>query len=38
LVVESRADRGDEMVTVIFEEAGLKRLMANIARLDRLDE
>jgi DNA helicase-2/ATP-dependent DNA helicase PcrA len=38
LVVESRADRGDEMVTVIFEEAGLKRLMASIARLDRLDE
>jgi DNA helicase-2/ATP-dependent DNA helicase PcrA len=38
LVVESRADRGDEMVTVIFEEAGLKRLMASIARLDKLDE
>jgi len=38
LVVESRADRGDEMVTVVFEEAGLKRLMASIARLDKLDE
>ena len=38
LVVESRADGGDEMVTVVFDGAGLKRLMANIARLDRLDE
>jgi len=38
LVVESRADGDDEMVTVIFEETGLKRLMASLARLERLDD
>jgi DNA helicase-2/ATP-dependent DNA helicase PcrA len=37
LVIESRPDGGDEIVTVVFEEAGLKRLMADIARLERLD-
>jgi DNA helicase-2/ATP-dependent DNA helicase PcrA len=37
LVVESRADGGDEMVTVIFEDAGLKRLMASLAPLEGLD-
>lgn len=38
LVVESRADRDDELVTVMFEEAGLKRLMASIADLKRFEE
>ncbi len=38
LVVESRADGDEEMVTVIFEETGLKRLMASLARLERLDD
>jgi len=38
LVVQSHADGGDEMVTVIFEEAGLKRLMANLAHLERLGD
>ncbi len=37
LVIQSRPDGGDEMVTVVFDEAGLKRLMADIARLERLD-
>ena len=37
LVVESRADGGDEIVTVIFEEAGLKRLMASLAHLEQLE-
>jgi DNA helicase-2/ATP-dependent DNA helicase PcrA len=37
LVVESRADGGDEIVTVIFEDVGLKRLMASLARLERLE-
>ncbi len=36
LVIESRADRGDEMVTVAFDRVGLKRLMASLARLERL--
>ena len=38
LVVESRADGDDEIVTVIFEEVGLKRLMASLAHLERLDD
>ena len=38
LVVESRADRDDEMVTVVFEEVGLKRLMASLAHLERLED
>ncbi len=37
LVIESRTARGDEMVTVAFERVGLKRLMADIARLELLD-
>ena len=37
LVVESRPDRDDEMVTVFFEEVGLKRLMASLAHLERLE-
>ena len=37
LVIESRLDRDDELVTVMFEEAGLKRLMASIADLKRLE-
>jgi DNA helicase-2/ATP-dependent DNA helicase PcrA len=37
LVIESRADRDDELVTVMFEEAGLKRLMASIADLKRVE-
>ncbi len=36
LVIESRPDRDDELVTVMFEEGGLKRLMASIANLERL--
>jgi DNA helicase-2/ATP-dependent DNA helicase PcrA len=38
LVVESRAGGGDEIVTVIFEEAGQKRLMASLAHLERLED
>ncbi len=38
LVVESRPDRNDEMVTVIFKEVGLKRLMASLAHLERLED
>jgi len=38
LVVESRTDGDDEMVTVIFEEVGLKRLMASLAHLERLED
>jgi len=37
LVVESRVDGGDEIVTVLFEEVGLKRLLANLAPLERLE-
>jgi DNA helicase-2/ATP-dependent DNA helicase PcrA len=37
LVIESRIDGSDEMVTVHFERVGLKRLMASIARLERLE-
>jgi len=36
LVIESRADGGDEIVTVNFEGVGLKRLMASVAPLERL--
>ena len=36
LVIESRIDGSDEMVTVHFEQVGLKRLMASYARLERL--
>jgi DNA helicase-2/ATP-dependent DNA helicase PcrA len=38
LVIESRVDGSDEIVTVAFEEAGLKRLMASYARLERLGD
>jgi len=37
LVVESRAGGGDEIVTVIFEKTGQKRLMASLAHLERLE-
>ena len=37
LVVESRATGGDEIVSVIFEGVGLKRLMAGLAHLEKLD-
>jgi DNA helicase-2/ATP-dependent DNA helicase PcrA len=36
LVVESRVDGGDEIVTVVFEEVGPKRLMASLACLEWL--
>ncbi|MBN1812263.1 MAG: UvrD-helicase domain-containing protein [Anaerolineae bacterium] len=38
LVIESRADLDDEMITVAFEEVGLKRLMAGLANLERLED
>ncbi|MDY6875747.1 MAG: UvrD-helicase domain-containing protein [Chloroflexota bacterium] len=38
LVVESRPDRNDELVTVIFEEVGLKRLLASLAHLEQLED
>jgi hypothetical protein len=38
LVIESRTDGGDEIVTVVFEEVGLKRLMADVAGLERLED
>jgi DNA helicase-2/ATP-dependent DNA helicase PcrA len=37
LVVDSRVDGGDEIVAVIFEQVGMKRLMASLARLERLE-
>ena len=37
LVIESRATGGDEIVSVIFEGVGLKRLMAGLAHLEKLD-
>jgi DNA helicase-2/ATP-dependent DNA helicase PcrA len=37
LVVESRVDGADEIVTVAFEEVGLKRLLANLAPLEPLE-
>ena len=36
LVIESRTDGGDEIVTVAFEEVGLKRLMTSFAHMERL--
>ena len=38
LVIESRADGGDEIVTVVFDDVGLKRLMTSIAQLERLED
>jgi DNA helicase II / ATP-dependent DNA helicase PcrA len=37
LVIESRVDKDDEMVTVAFEDVGLKRVMASMANLERLE-
>ena len=37
LVVQSRVEGDGEIVTVIFEDVGLKRLMANLAHLERLE-
>ena len=37
VVIESRPDGHDELVTVAFEHAGLKRLLASLARLELLD-
>jgi DNA helicase-2/ATP-dependent DNA helicase PcrA len=37
LVVESRVDGADEIVSVIFERAGLKRLMTSFAPLELLE-
>ncbi|HDQ71733.1 MAG TPA: DNA helicase UvrD [Chloroflexi bacterium] len=37
LVIESRADGADEIVTVSFEGVGLKRLIASLAQLKRID-
>jgi DNA helicase-2/ATP-dependent DNA helicase PcrA len=36
IVVESRLHRDDEEVSVVFEEAGIKRLLASFARLEKL--
>lgn len=36
VVIESRPDRDDEMVTVHFERVGLKRLIAGLAALELL--
>jgi DNA helicase-2/ATP-dependent DNA helicase PcrA len=38
LVIESRVDGADEIVTVAFEDVGLKRLMAGLANLERLED
>jgi len=35
-VIGSRADGGDEIVTIAFDEVGLKRLMAGLAPLELL--
>ena len=37
IVVESKVAGGDEEVTVVFEEKGLKRLLASFARLEKLE-
>jgi DNA helicase-2/ATP-dependent DNA helicase PcrA len=37
LVIESRVDRDDEMVSIAFEDVGLKRLMVSMANLERLE-
>ena len=37
LVIESRVAGADEIVTVAFEDSGLKRLMASLAPLEKLD-
>jgi DNA helicase-2/ATP-dependent DNA helicase PcrA len=38
IVIESRLQRDDEEVTVVFEEAGIKRLLVSFARLERLSQ
>jgi len=38
LVIQCRRDGSDEIVTVMFEEAGLKRLMASLALLELVPE
>jgi hypothetical protein len=37
LVIESRIDGGDEMISVHFENAGLKRLIVGMAPLEQLE-
>jgi len=37
LVIQSRSDGGDEIVTVAFEESGLKRLLASMAHLEQIE-
>lgn len=37
LVIQSHSDGGDEIVTVAFEESGLKRLLASVAHLERIE-
>jgi DNA helicase-2/ATP-dependent DNA helicase PcrA len=37
LVIESRVAQDDEMVSIAFEDVGLKRLMASMANLERLE-
>jgi len=36
IVIESRLDRNDEEVTVAFKKAGIKRLLASFANLQKL--
>jgi DNA helicase-2/ATP-dependent DNA helicase PcrA len=38
MVIESRADGGDEIVTVFFDEVGQKRLMASMAPMELLGD
>lgn len=38
LVIESRRDGSDEMLTVHFEDVGLKRLIADMAPLEHLED
>jgi DNA helicase-2/ATP-dependent DNA helicase PcrA len=38
VVIESKVERGDEQVTVAFAGIGLKRLMASMAPLEKLEE
>jgi DNA helicase-2/ATP-dependent DNA helicase PcrA len=37
IVIESKVTRGDEEVTVAFEEKGIKRLLASFAKLEKLE-
>ncbi len=36
IVIESKIDRNDEEVTVAFKKAGIKRLLASFANLQKL--